>query len=234
MRSYLFHLPLVKAVLEVTGGKKNKASKFLKEITLPLFEVETEENPKRRKSILTICIASIMALLFFSPNGLKDFHSTISPTHVEMRTVIASMQKLKEKYEKCIGEEEKGTFDRLVADSEESENHETRGMCRYLREWINVMPESDKITLDGIAQDSLQRSYGKHQKEMIRWKAVADQIPPDTIVTATSRRVESAFSELKNLERSHWRMRARRLFVITMTKVKKQCLRPDLILFIVQ
>jgi len=89
----------------------------------------------------------------------------------------------------------------------------------FLREWLSSMSCSDLNLLDTYASDTVTRAHAKHVNKMEKCEKVAMTVPEESIVSGTSRRVESCFSELKALKRSTSKIKARRIFVFAISKV---------------
>ncbi|CBY14599.1 unnamed protein product [Oikopleura dioica] len=77
---------------------------------------------------------------------------------------------------------------------------------------------SDLNLLDTYASDTVTRAHAKHVNKMEKCEKVAMIVPEESIVSGTSRRVESCFSELKALKRSTSKIKARRIFVFAISK----------------
>jgi hypothetical protein len=219
MRAMLFHLPLLKATLEnKTAGEKNSSTKFLKELILPLFDEAKMNTKEANECRFTIMIAAIPMLIFF--DCIRDFHRIVSPTQISLGEVMIVMEKLEEFFQAVIANTTKGCYDRLLKECEKSETTETQGACAYIRDWIRGMSAKQLETLDEIASASVCRSHEKHERELLKWRPVAEKFSAETILTATSRQVESAFATLKGIERKLWSMKAQRVFIVAQTKVR--------------
>jgi hypothetical protein len=219
MRAMLFHLPLLKATLEKdTAGEKNSSTRLLKNIVLSLFDPSADKK-NVNENRFTLMIAAIPMMAFFP--AIKDFHAIVSPSQISLGEVLSSMEKLELFFLNVISTGSDGCFDRLLKESEKDETTDTKGACRYLRDWMDQMTVKQLADLDNYASASMCRSHEKHERELLKWRPVGEKFPPETILTGTSRLVESSFATLKSIERSLWSMKARRVFVIAQTTFNK-------------
>ena len=211
-RSLLQHLSTVENATRNSGATSEYATSLLS-----LLEAVREEAPA---ALLVMLVASIPMLAYYGI--ITPYHQLVSPPTMKLGELVEGMAEVHAAYSRVL-KKEAGAFKRLVAECRRTspeESVETSSAVKTLRPWLQKLSSEQQAKLDAITTKSMKRSLEKIEKEQKKLEPVSSSRAPETVICATSRKAESVFGTLKQMEKDHDHLELRRTFVQAQSKVR--------------